>query len=307
MTAGQAERANAVAPAPAPPGRPPEMEDWLNAHVFHPLAHRLARALIPTGISANAVSVIGGLMVVAAAFFYARLDWPASVLLGFLAHSLWHVFDGADGEVARASGKASPMGEIVDGACDYAGHGILYLTLAAILDDQLGLWAWALGVAASGSRIVQSIHAESGRRTYLWRAYGIPWLKQAKAGEDELFRRPGLFTRISTAFARGYIALAGGMSPLAQRVDALMAEASAAPDRREGARALCRRLSRLPLRLQTLLGPNLRTVALAASMAAGSPFWFLLVECTLVNLLLFWSVRRQAICDWRLEAALPGI
>lgn len=307
MTAKRADRAGEPRAASSTPSWRPEMEDWFNSRIYHPLAHRLALILIPTGISANAVSVIGGLMIVAAAFFYAALSWPVSVLLGFLAHALWHVFDGADGEVARATGKASPLGEIVDGACDYAGHGILYLTLAAILDDQLGLWAWVLGVAASGSRIVQSIHAESGRRTYLWRAYGIPWLKQAQASQDEVFRRSGFFTRISTAFASGYIALAGGMSPLVQHIDSMMVQASASPERRDEARALCRRLSRLPLRLQTLLGPNLRTAALAVSMAAGSPLWFFLAEITLANLLLLWSVRAQAACDRRLEAELSAL
>src|SRR4051795_4096486 len=119
------------AAAGTPAARRPEMDDWLNARVFHPLARRLARALVATPATPNAVSVGGGLLIVAAAILYTRLAWPESVLLGFLAHALWHVFDGADGDLARLTGKASPVGELVDGVCDYAGHIVLYVFLAA--------------------------------------------------------------------------------------------------------------------------------------------------------------------------------
>ena len=46
------------------------MNDWLNARIFHPLARRLALRLQPTGITPNAVSIIGGLCIVAAGLLY---------------------------------------------------------------------------------------------------------------------------------------------------------------------------------------------------------------------------------------------
>ena len=82
------------------------MNDWLNAHIFHPLARRLALKLQPTGITPNAVSVIGGLCIVAAGLLYTGLDWPISFALGLAAHGAGHVFDGADGDLARLTGKS---------------------------------------------------------------------------------------------------------------------------------------------------------------------------------------------------------
>ena len=57
----------------------------------------------------------------------------------------------------------------------------MYFAFAFLLDDTLGGWAWALAVAAGASHIVQTNHAESQRRAYLWWVYGVPWLQQRRA------------------------------------------------------------------------------------------------------------------------------
>jgi phosphatidylglycerophosphate synthase len=38
-----------------------------------------------------------------------------------MLHMGWHVLDGADGDLARMTGRASPQGELFDGICDYVG------------------------------------------------------------------------------------------------------------------------------------------------------------------------------------------
>jgi hypothetical protein len=276
---------------------PREMEDWLNFHIYHPLANRLAGLLVPTPVTPNMVSFAGWVLIVAAAFLYTGLAWPVSVLLAFPVHALWHVFDGADGVLARRTGKSSPIGELVDGVCDYTGHIILYVALAAFLDDWVGGWAWALATLSGGSRILQSNHSESQRRTYLWRVYGVPWLKNAyEAGGGSLDRR-SLFTRIFEPGARLYVALAAATNAHSDRIDALIARAEALPDGRERVSRVCRRVQRTPLRVQTVLGPNIRTVALGASMLAGSPLWYFLFEIVPLNLLLVWSKRLQRRAD----------
>jgi len=281
-------------PAQVPRGsRAPELEDRLNRFVYHPLAARLARLLKPTGISANAVSIFGMLLVWGAASAYTRLGWPEGALLGFSLHLLWHVVDGADGDLARLNGKASPTGELVDGVCDYAGHFVLYVALAGMLDDRLGGWAWALAVAAGASHIAQTNHAETQRRSYLWWAYGIPWLKHAQAANDEVFRAGNWFTLTFGWMAREYLRLAGAMSPHSARLDAAVEAAAGDPRRTARIRRLVRRASRRSLLLQKAVGPNPRTILLGASMALGSPLWFFLAEAVALNLLLALSVRHH--------------
>jgi phosphatidylglycerophosphate synthase len=296
--------ASAGRAASRPPPRRRELEDALNLHLFHPLAHRLALLLRPTGISPNAVSVVSGLFVMAAAWAYTGLGWPVSALLGFTLHMLWHVVDGADGDLARLTGRSSPAGELVDGVADYAGHIVLYVALAAFLDDWIGGWAWLLASLSGASRIAQSNHAETQRRVYLWRIYGVPWLKQAQASGDALFRRKGPVATIFVGFARGYIKLAGATSPHAAEIDAAFAGAAGDPAEEARLKRLYRRSARTSLVYQHLLGANPRTLLLGASMALGSPLWFFATECVVLNLLLFLSLRHQAGRDRKLAARL---
>src|SRR5437588_341436 len=96
--------ATAAEPAPTP-GRPAEIEEWSNRRLIHPLSRALASLLIPTGVSPNAVSAMGAGWAAAAACAFVLVPWPASALVGFACLLAWHVFDGADGDLARRTGR----------------------------------------------------------------------------------------------------------------------------------------------------------------------------------------------------------
>lgn len=274
-------------------GRIRELEDPLNRYFYHPLARRLARRLQPTGISPNAVSVAGALLVWAAAWAYASLDWPTGALLGLALHMTWHVLDGADGDLARLTGKSSPTGELVDGLCDYGAHVVLYVVLAAIVDDQVGGWAWVLAVMAGASHMVQTNHAESQRRSYMWWVYGVPWLKHAQAGGHEVFRKRSWFSRTFAGLARTYLRAASLMAPWSAQLDARVDAAAGDPQQMAQIRSLVRQSWRLSLIYEKLVGPNPRTIILGACMLIGSPLWYFLAEAVLLNLVLAASVTHH--------------
>lgn len=287
-----------------PAGRPPELEDPLNLYIYHPLARRLARALQPTGITPNMVSVTGGLMVVAAGTCYVHLGWPLSVAIGFTLHALWHVVDGADGDLARLTGRASPMGELIDGACDYVSHIVIYVLLAAALSEQIGGWAWFAASVAGGSRIIHTNHAETQRRYYLWWVYGVPWLKNAGVREGRLSRGSGWVRRLAGWVTHLYVHLTGAITPYAGKVDALVAAAAGDPNRLADIARLVRAASRKSLVYEKLLGGNPRTILLGLAMLLGSPLWYFLAEGVALNLLLVASVVHHNIATRRLWQAL---
>ena len=265
-------------------GKPRELQGFLNAAIYHPLARRVAVALVPTPVTPNMVSVAGALLVMAAGVFYALVGGVAGVALGFVLHLSWHVVDGADGMLARLSGRASPSGEIVDGLCDYAGHGVLYVLLATVLDDALGWGAWALVVGAGVSRAVQSVFAESQRRTYQWWAYGVPWLQTARAGGD------GIGVRLSALYLSAWRAMSGPT----QTVNALVAAAEHDPVERARIAFLAKQAGRATLPVTAALGANPRTILLGLSMMAGTPLWFLLIELVVLNAVLAFALIQAA-------------
>src|SRR5207248_612760 len=107
-----------------------------------------------------------------------------SVVGGFACQLAWHVLDGADGELARRTGKSSPSGEVVDGVCDYLSQASVYSALALMLSHTLGGWAWALAATSGAARAVQANSYESRRRIYQYWGYGGRWIRQTVSGGD---------------------------------------------------------------------------------------------------------------------------
>ncbi len=272
------------------PERPRELQDPLNYYLYHPLAWQLARLLARTSLTPNMVSVVGAALVVAASLAYTQLGWPVSAALGMALHMSWHVVDGADGDLARLTGRVSPIGEMVDGLCDYVSHAVLYIVLAFWLQhnggDFAGWHAWALVVFAGLSHAVQSNHVEVQRRQYQYWVYGTPWLRNSHQPGDSQTRNSW-----GGALVSAYIAVASGMTPHALRIDAAAAAATDNPARLAQIAAAARAEAPPLLLLCKFLGPNPRAIVLGLSMFAGTPLWYMLYQSIVLNVLLVISVK----------------
>lgn len=285
---------------PVRPQRPRELQDGLNFFLYHPLAWQLARQLAKTPVTPNMVSVLGGLMVVAAGIAYSMPYWPLTALLGMLLHMTWHVVDGADGDLARMTGRSSPTGEMVDGLCDYISHTILYLMLGVLLQHQIGWIGWVATVAAGASHIFQANHCEVQRRQYQYWVYGTPWIRQTQADVDST-AKAGFGSLLAA-----YLSVASGMTPYALKVDALVAKAKGDPAELERIARTARPQLEPLLAVLKVLGPNPRAIILGLSMLAGSPLWYFLYYIFALNVLLAISVAKHNSAAKRIEAALAA-
>ncbi len=264
-----------------PHTRPAELEDWLNHRVYHPLSYRLAAALKQTPITPNAVSVMGGAMVVAAAavYFYGGSFWAS--MLGLTLHLGWHILDGTDGDLARLTGRTSPLGELIDGLCDYVGHIVLYLVLAAVLAAQIGPIGWPLMVAAGLARAVQTVFFETQRRQYQRWVYGTPWLRvsNGQGTSGALGWLAGLYLRLSTALSAG-----------SEKLDGVIDRLPAA--KRDSMRILIRAQMAPLMRFNFALSSNYRTLVIGAAMIAGLPIVIVLFELIALSVVLWLALRR---------------
>lgn len=288
---------------PARPQRPRELQDPLNHYIYHPLAWQLARGLARTPITPNMVSVFGGLMVVAAGIVYANLAWPVGAALGMALHMGWHVVDGADGDLARMTGRTSPIGEMVDGVCDYASHIVLYLILGWVLSKEAGFFTgsagWILLVFAGISHAVQSNHVEVQRRQYQWYVYGTPWIRHSH-GQAGSATSKSLFG----VFVSAYLNAASGMTPHALRIDAAVDAAKGDPARLAEIAAAVRAEAPPLLFMCKVLGPNPRAIVLGLSMFAGTPLYYMIYQAVVLNLLLVISVLMHNAAARRIAARI---
>lgn len=105
---------------------------FARAHVDR-VTEPLGRWLVGRGVSPNAVTVVGTLGSVAAAVWFLPRD---ELFVGTLVIWFFVMFDLVDGAMARATGRGTPFGAVLDSTCDRVADGALFAALA---------W-WALGV-----------------------------------------------------------------------------------------------------------------------------------------------------------------
>ena len=259
-------------------GRPLLIEERSNRYVIHPLSAVVEKFAIRNGISANLVSFLGlGSGLIAGLLYYYQ-DHTAYVIGGFLFMCLWHVFDGADGRIARATGTSSAFGRIIDGMCDHVVFGAVYFAFIFFTLKHGGSpWIWALGIGAGLSHAVQSAGYEERRQKYQRRLKGTSRnvvnasLLDVKGGSSWL---AGLYDNVQKV-------VSGGNSPLDPVLE--NHRANNEPDK---ANKLVGETSKI-VRAWALLNANNRTIMIAIMAAFGSPILYFLYEIIILNITLF--------------------
>ncbi|HEY2482590.1 MAG TPA: CDP-alcohol phosphatidyltransferase family protein [Caulobacteraceae bacterium] len=263
-------------PATSPiPGRPREIEAVSNTYLVHPVARWLVDRLVETTVTPNQVSVASVAASAAAATCYVGLAWPWAAFVGLAFQFAWHVLDGADGDLARRTGRASPRGELIDGVCDHLSQALIYIAFALVLQSRLGPWAWAAAAAAGASHFVQANAYETGRKSYRHFVYGAPWMRQTGAGVG------GLGAWLSALYLAVSTLSDPGEAEAQQAMDAAYAAGKA-----QSARTLYRKRFVSLVKASGVLDSNTRTVAAFLAILAGRPLWFFVFEFTVLNLAL---------------------
>jgi phosphatidylglycerophosphate synthase len=291
--------ATADAPAPVAPGRPAEIEEWSNRRLIHPMSRALVGFLIPTAVTPNAVSVAGAVAAALGACAFVLLDWPASAILGFVCLLSWHVLDGADGDLARRTGRASTNGELVDGICDHLGQAAIYLAFALMLAPSLGLAAYGLALLSGLSRAVQASAYEGRRRNYRRWVYGVGWIRHTLAADDG---------RLKARLGRAYVALSALVRADDRALEAAMDEAVArGGETAAEARRLYRARMQPLVKRASILSANYRSLAAVISVAVGAPILFVLYELAALNLVLAWLPLAEARANRDIVRALEPL
>ena len=278
--------AQPLAPTAALVARPAMIEDPGNLRLIHPMADRLLAPALRLGIHPNTVSFAGMGFGALAGVFYWHWHNPLAVIAGFLCMTAWHVMDGLDGKLARASGKASPLGRLIDGLCDYMVFFLVLLPIVFSFDD----WppVLMLAVISGLCHAVQSAWYEGEREAWKRRARGVFNVEP---------RPPARFWG-----ERLYYSVESRLGAGTRAIDDVLATRPALLEPYLHATAP-------HLRRLSILSANSRTIAIAVACLLGNPRFYWIWEIavlSVVALVLAQALRR---CEARLgmrpiEAAL---
>ena len=290
-----------------PVRRTPEIEEVSNARFIHPLSARLVALFVRWGIAPNAVSLTGMAAGLAAGLCYAE-GTRLYAVCGLLLMLVWHVMDGADGQLARLTGKFSPSGKVLDGICDYVTFIAVYVGICVATQLQFGAWVWALAVFSGVCHASQSAAYELQRQEYDYWGYG----RGARPLKAEMESRTGGKGR---GLYRFYVGVQTLLSGQARAFGAAFDRQLAASPAQESTLRSAYRASFAPVvRRWSVLSANYRTLAIFLFAVCGFPLGYFLFETiglSLVLVGLMLSLRRDQkrfiMEEERSMAARPGV
>ena len=267
-------------PTVEPVRRTPEIEEFTNRWLIHPLAARLVPCFAAMRVSANVVSLAGmtcGLLAGFAYYHYAD-RWYA--LAGFALMIAWHVLDGADGQLARLTRTQSELGKVLDGICDYVTFIAVYVALAAAMRPAFGVRAWALVAVAGACHALQAAAYEATREDYRSFASEPTPLPSgtARGGASDRASARGLrrvFARLDAYYQRVQRELAGGHARYRRRLTDVLDHS---PGREASIRAGYRASFAPAVRRWSVLSSNYRTFGLFLGAWFQAPAAFFEVE-----------------------------
>jgi phosphatidylglycerophosphate synthase len=253
-------------------GRPLEIEDPTNRLVIH----RLAAALLPTaarvGLHPNAVSLAGLAFGILAGLAYRQWPNPWMATLGFGLMIGWHICDGLDGQLARATGKTSAFGRLLDGICDYATFFAVLLPIIFTFENWPPLLA--LGLTSGAAHVLQSAYYEGERESWIRRSRGnFAARARSRAGGPI----EAVYNRIEATLGNRTRPIDAALAANPALLPAYLAATTA------------------PVRRLSILGANGRTIAIWLACLGGMPWLYFiweLIGLTLIGTVMARNLRR---------------
>lgn len=263
-------------------GRPREIEEWGNAWLIHPISRVLVTAMIPTKITPNWVSITGLVCAALSSGLYYTAMTGNLIFAGpaFLLMLMWHVFDGSDGQLARATNQASEFGRIMDGICDHGAFFFIYMALAfgALEQGISHVLIWPIGIAASIAHGIQAAAFEKRRECYRDTVYNMNPLKGVEVSNTHPTQSMRKLDHLYQA------AQNIGMTSLRQIHDFIIMKLNS-PEKDERKKWLSSyKHYVIPnVKRWSLLSANHRTIAILIFVIIGQPLGYFIFELTILN------------------------
>ena len=290
------------------------MEEWVDLHFFRPIGIRIARALYPTRVSPDQVTLWSLIIGLGAGhcFVYAN---PWINVLGFTLFIVSDLFDSADGQLARLRGTSTRFGRILDGLSDNARFANLYVHVIVRLVHHDGWAIWAavgLAVLAGLSHSWQSAAIDCIRHAYLEIATGTG--SELELPEDlslETSATPSsVLQRIGRSTYRAYVRRQLWLCPvtirLVRRIRAIESTPNG-PHLTQHARSVYRETERGVVKQCAWLGQNIRfpLVGIPGILGVISAFlWLTVIPLNLILVALLVTHERRA---GRVLALIQGV
>lgn len=270
-----------------------DTEEFIDIHFYRPIGYRWALLFNKMGVSPNAVTIASIVIGVAAGICYYPTDLAINIL-GMLLLVWANSYDSADGQLARMTGKKTPLGRILDGAAGDIWFITIYAAICLRLTLQWGIWIWVLAAITGFFHSKQAAMADYYRNVHLLFLKGksgseLSYSPHLKEHYREMSWRREFIYKLFETF---YINYTVGQEQLTPQFQRLMNKirtqyAGQAP---ESFRVAFREKSLPLMKYTNMLSFNTRVIALFISLLIDLPWVYFLFEMTVLNAMLVYMI-----------------
>ncbi|MDR2139037.1 MAG: CDP-alcohol phosphatidyltransferase family protein [Tannerella sp.] len=270
-----------------------DTEEFIDLHFYRPVGYHWALFFNRLGVSPNTVTVISIIIGIAAGvcFYFPGLRMT---LLGMLLLVWANSYDSADGQLARMTGRNTPLGRILDGASGELWFTSIYAAICFRLMPLWGSWIWLLAAVAGFCHSRQAAMADYYRNIHLHYLKGESEseLSDSAVLRENYRKRTWKDSGILKAVEYFYLQYTVGQeawAPAFRRMKALLRE-KYRDEIPEQFRAAFRAGSLPLMKYANMLSFNTRIIALFVALMIDMPWLYFVFELTVLNGMLAYMV-----------------
>lgn len=276
-----------------------DTEEWIDIVFTRPLGYVWALFFQKLNVHPNVVTLLSIFIGAFAGycFYHESLGWT---LLGIVMLVWANLYDSADGQLARMTGKRTLWGRLLDGFAGDVWFFSIYFFISLRLTHQpmpfgagreWGIWIWVLTIVSG----VFFHKEQAGLADYYRNIYLLYLLDSSELGDSRDMAAERRVTswsdnwywKVGLYFYGRYTYRQERSTPCFQRMRAVLKEKYGdelpEPLRKE----LCRRMFPL-LKWTNVLSFNIRAIVLFISLLCGEPWLYFVFELTVLNAIYFY-------------------
>lgn len=270
-----------------------DTEEFIDIHFYRPIGYRWALFFNRFGVSPNSITIASIFIGIAAGicFYFQSLTIN---IVGMLLLVWANSYDSADGQLARMTGKKTPLGRILDGFSGDLWFISIYAAICLRLTPEWGIWIWLLAATTGFFHSKQAAMADYYRNIHLLFLKGkagseLSHSPQLKENYKKMSWKRDFIYKLFETFYINYTVGQEKLTPKFQRMMQVIRTKyhDQAP---EWFRAAFRRKSLPLMKYTNMLSFNTRVIALFISLFIGKPWLYFLFELTVLNAMLVYMI-----------------
>lgn len=278
-----------------------DTEEWLDIHFTRPLGLMWANLFNRFNVHPNVVTLLSIILGAAAGVMFYYPDLLHTVA-GILLLVWANLYDSADGQLARMTGKKTMWGRVLDGFAGDVWFFAIYAAICLRLTPEWGIWIWLLA-AASGF----IFHAKQCQLADYYRNIHLYFIKGKSGSELDssqklradfraLTWRKDLVSKTFLYFYGNYTRSQEMQTPAFQRFYAAL-RGRFGEQIPQTLRDDFRRGSLPLMKYANILTFNTRAIVLYVVMLVGQPWLYFVFEVTIMTLIYcYMRSRHEGLC-----------